>query len=267
MGASESISGMLLLRFLNAVRKHWWPLMSCAVFTLLGMWVLYANKNNDWALRVTFSAAIFCLFWACFLAWRDKEKEFEELKSKLLKAEKSTSRQPIQNIYLPAPRVPAKPEPPKHNVQCLGVEADGGFVTICFQNMPIPGQPLGDFNNARLCVEFKDGLTGVDCATVFPARWIDDGHGNNSVSITPRRAFLACFYEHDVCKWRALPALEGPSDLSQRERIDGLWLPSTWLQVKVTLVGENNITLAPICGFLTLREDGQASWEPRGPKV
>jgi hypothetical protein len=57
--------------------------MSCAVFTLLGMWILYANKNNDWALRATFTLACICLFWACFLAWRDKEKEAEKLIAKL----------------------------------------------------------------------------------------------------------------------------------------------------------------------------------------
>ena len=74
---------MSLLQFLNAVRMHWWPLMSCAAFTLLGSVVLYFNENNAWALRATFGLALCCLFWACFLAWRDKDKEVSSLQSKL----------------------------------------------------------------------------------------------------------------------------------------------------------------------------------------
>jgi hypothetical protein len=61
---------MSLLHFLNSVRKHLWALMSCAAFTLLGMWILYANKNNGWALQATFGLAGVCLFWACYLAWK-----------------------------------------------------------------------------------------------------------------------------------------------------------------------------------------------------
>ena len=57
--------------------------MSCAVFTILGMWVLYANKTNTWALQATFGLAVFCLFWACFLAWRDKYHEVQNLRSEL----------------------------------------------------------------------------------------------------------------------------------------------------------------------------------------
>jgi hypothetical protein len=74
---------MSLLRFLDAVRKHLWALMSCAAFTLLGMWILYANKSNGWAFQATLALAGFCLFWACFLAWRDKEKEVQQLKAEL----------------------------------------------------------------------------------------------------------------------------------------------------------------------------------------
>jgi hypothetical protein len=231
--------------------------MGCAAFTLLGIWVLFANKSNAWALQATFGLAAFCLFWACFLAWRDKEREVQQLAAKLRMLETLPSATPVQHIYLPTPL--PKVESPKHNVRCLGVEIEDICVTICFQNVPIPGEPVGDFENARLCVEYMDGLTGIEWVTVFPARWIDDGQGKNAVGITPRRAFLASFYKHD--DWRALPSLEGTSDLSHQERIDGLSLPSRCLKVKVTLVGEKNLTLAPVVGFLTLRDDGQAAWE------
>jgi hypothetical protein len=66
---------MDFITYLKAVRKHWWPLMSCALFTLLGMWVLYADKSNAWALRGTFGIAGFCLFWAEYRAWLDEHRQ------------------------------------------------------------------------------------------------------------------------------------------------------------------------------------------------
>jgi hypothetical protein len=90
---------MSLLRFLDAVRKHWWALMSCAAFTFLGVWVLYANENNHWALRATFGLAVFCLFWACFLAWRDKEKEVQQLKAELEAKVRSSRPSPKEEIH------------------------------------------------------------------------------------------------------------------------------------------------------------------------
>ncbi len=78
---------MDFLKYLNAVRKHWWPLMSCALFTLLGMWIFYANKNNAWALRSTFGIAGLCLFWAGYRAWLDEYKKIEQLQVKSVPAQ------------------------------------------------------------------------------------------------------------------------------------------------------------------------------------
>src|ERR1035438_5782101 len=91
---------MSLLRFLDAVRKHLWALMSCAAFTFLGIWVLYANENNRWALRATFGLAVFCLFWAFFLAWRDKEREVENLTAKLEAGGSSKTISPKEEIQV-----------------------------------------------------------------------------------------------------------------------------------------------------------------------
>ena len=66
---------MDFLAYLKAVRKHWWPLMSCALFTLLGMWVLYADKSNAWAVRAMFAVAGFCLFWAGYRAWLEERNK------------------------------------------------------------------------------------------------------------------------------------------------------------------------------------------------
>jgi hypothetical protein len=251
---------MSLLRFINAVRKHWWTLMSCAAFTFLGMWVLYANKSNGWTFQSTLGLAAFCLFWGCFLAWQDEEKKVKELKIKVQTLEAAMLVPPVQNIYFPAPSIPSKPEPPKHNVQCLGIKVEDSFVTICFQNTPIPRQSIADFPNARLRVEHRLETTGEEWVTIFPARWISDNQDKVSVGITPLWAFLASYYEADR-KWKASISLENaPNDFSWNDRVHGIALPTATLLVTATLIGEGNISLAPIRGILTLGEGGKASW-------
>lgn len=75
--------------WLKALLPHWWALMSCAVFTLIGVLVLGFNKSSKWALYATFGAAVAMLFLASFLAWRDQyratvgaRKELEEANAK-----------------------------------------------------------------------------------------------------------------------------------------------------------------------------------------
>jgi hypothetical protein len=65
-------------RFLIAVAKHWWALMSCAIFTGIGIYAAWANKTNEWAIRASFTAAALCIFIACYLAWRDQHNELLE---------------------------------------------------------------------------------------------------------------------------------------------------------------------------------------------
>lgn len=79
--------------WVKALLPHWWALMSCAVFTLIGLAVLAFNKSNKWALYASFAAAAVLLLFASFLAWRDargdadgykealshKQKELDEL--------------------------------------------------------------------------------------------------------------------------------------------------------------------------------------------
>lgn len=254
---------MSLIRFLNSVRKHWWALMSCAAFTLLGMWVLYSNKSNNWTLQATFGLAAFCLFWACFLAWRDEERKVIELKTKIRDLEASRSTIPVQNIYLPPRPLPL--EPPKHNIQCLGVTIDDCGVTICFQNVPIPETPIGDFRKARLSVEYKLESTGKEWVTIFPARWVVEDPENVSIGVVPVHAFLAAYYELEGHKWRALLSLENiPCNFSLKDRTKGIVLPAERFQIVVTLIGENNLSIHPIKGILALKDDGKASWTLAG---
>jgi hypothetical protein len=75
-----------IIAFGLALGKKWWALMSCALFTGLGMWIFYADKSNAWAIRATFALAAFCVLIACYLAWRDQHvrvRVLEDEKSKL----------------------------------------------------------------------------------------------------------------------------------------------------------------------------------------
>jgi hypothetical protein len=61
--------------YIKAIGKHWWALMSCAAFTIFGLYVAWANKNNGWTVRGIFILAAILLFVACFLAWVDERKK------------------------------------------------------------------------------------------------------------------------------------------------------------------------------------------------
>lgn len=51
--------------------------MSCALFTVLGAYVFYADKSNKWALGATGAMAVLCLLIACYLAWADEYKKVQ----------------------------------------------------------------------------------------------------------------------------------------------------------------------------------------------
>jgi len=69
--------------YASAIFGHWWALMSCAVFTILGVIQLALKKSNIWMLRVTFGAAVVLLFIASFLAWQDEHIANVSLKRSL----------------------------------------------------------------------------------------------------------------------------------------------------------------------------------------
>lgn len=63
-----------ILPFSAALIRKWWALMSCAVFTFLGLYSLVANKSNRWLIGASFVAAAFLFLVAAFLAWNDEHK-------------------------------------------------------------------------------------------------------------------------------------------------------------------------------------------------
>jgi hypothetical protein len=46
--------------------------MSCAVFTLLGLYALIAHKSSTWMIYATLLAAVLFFLWSAFLGWRDE---------------------------------------------------------------------------------------------------------------------------------------------------------------------------------------------------
>jgi hypothetical protein len=84
----ENIAGMVILQFIEAVWKYWWALMSCAAFTILGVWAEYFSKTNHWIVKASFVLTVLFLLIACFFAWRDQHSKVNALTEQLGRAEK-----------------------------------------------------------------------------------------------------------------------------------------------------------------------------------
>ena len=56
--------------------------MSCAVFTLLGLYALIASKSNSWLISASFVAAVLLALVAAFLAWNKQYSDLESEKAK-----------------------------------------------------------------------------------------------------------------------------------------------------------------------------------------
>jgi hypothetical protein len=65
---------MVIWLYFKAVGKHWWTLMSCAAFTILGTYGIHAKKTDQWIVNSTFAMAAVFLLIGCFLAWIDLHK-------------------------------------------------------------------------------------------------------------------------------------------------------------------------------------------------
>jgi hypothetical protein len=70
---------MVFLRYLKELFKHWWALMSCALWTALGFYVALNSKPNDWLIRAMAASATLCVFWAAYLVWVDASKKADRL--------------------------------------------------------------------------------------------------------------------------------------------------------------------------------------------
>lgn len=61
---------MLLREYFAAIWVHWWPLMSCAAFTVLAVLADLHEKTQRWATRISLGLALFFLFLSSYMAWR-----------------------------------------------------------------------------------------------------------------------------------------------------------------------------------------------------
>lgn len=69
--------------YFKSIIKIWWALMSCAVFTFLGVYVILANKSSTWSVSATFFLAVFFFFLAGFSAWKKEHDALTSLQCSL----------------------------------------------------------------------------------------------------------------------------------------------------------------------------------------
>jgi hypothetical protein len=70
-------------RFLGALWKRWWALLSSAALTLLGIYALATNRSNSWVLWSSFGAAVVMLLVASAWAWHDEHTHSLELEGEI----------------------------------------------------------------------------------------------------------------------------------------------------------------------------------------
>lgn len=77
----------LIRLFFVALFRHWWAMMSCAAFTLLGISVAATNKGNAWVVggSAVFAAIFFVV--AAFRTWRDEYTKYTDEAAKSQKPE------------------------------------------------------------------------------------------------------------------------------------------------------------------------------------
>lgn len=172
----------------------------------------------------------------------------------------------IQPSPFPVPTsAEGKPASPKHNVQCIGfkrIEIDPQFpdlsmAALCFQNVPVSGEPIGEFGYARLKVDYHIPSTGERITEVFPAKWFDCHGPSVRIDVTTKCALIA------LCigsKWTADRIIEDSEDWRGEFRVECVDLPLGQIKIVATLLGEHNLSIAPVVGILTLGENGAATF-------
>jgi hypothetical protein len=69
--------------YFKELGKRLWALMSCALFTLVGIYVSAAEKSPQWAAWASGVLALGCFVLANYLAWRDQRDKVRELTVRL----------------------------------------------------------------------------------------------------------------------------------------------------------------------------------------
>jgi hypothetical protein len=61
--------------FAKTLFKKWWTLMSCAVFTFLGLYSVVFQKSNAWIIGASIAAGLILFMWAAFLVWKEEHQK------------------------------------------------------------------------------------------------------------------------------------------------------------------------------------------------
>ena len=65
-----------ILLFTAGLLKRWWALLSCAVFTVIGVYAAATNKANSWIVGATAVAAVAMFIVAAYLTWKDERSKY-----------------------------------------------------------------------------------------------------------------------------------------------------------------------------------------------
>lgn len=63
---------MPALRFIRALLKHWWFVVSSAIFTGLGLYATALGRSGEWYVKAAFILAVIAFFIATYLAWKEQ---------------------------------------------------------------------------------------------------------------------------------------------------------------------------------------------------
>jgi len=70
-------------RFIAALWRKWWALMSCAAFTILSLWASIENKTNAWVVSGIATLALIFFLVAAFGAWFEEHSKLASAERKL----------------------------------------------------------------------------------------------------------------------------------------------------------------------------------------
>jgi hypothetical protein len=218
----------------------YWPTIAAA-FTVVGVGVVVSRVQKSPMFAVTSSLIMLLAFGAVY--WRERSD-----KSRLLE-----SSQPVPLTL--TPNGVAKPE---HNVQCLGVRTGDRAADIGFVNVEIPSREVAIFSRAKLKIRYS--VAGKQVEIVFPARWIGSNEYETSIGFVPEYAVLAVYIGNEWfgVETEDVPMTQAEIEFYYRRKLKPL--PTAELSIEATLIGENNLSLSPLTGTLTLRKDGTASF-------
>jgi hypothetical protein len=66
----------LIVQFGAVLFKHWWALLSCAVFTVFGVFAMMTKLPNEAVVKGSFGLALALFIVAAFLAWKSEHESY-----------------------------------------------------------------------------------------------------------------------------------------------------------------------------------------------